>query len=1182
MFNFDPPDMSYKANEKQDMSQIEPQQMLNSSSSSTSKPLSSLFNKITQKQTRSKSPFKFLSRESSPATTSTSKISQRNAKNISQQKSKVTRSSEFGIKTPAPTAANANMPQTMKTGSDFNSNFKTSQAATEFDTRKLHANTQQAPAFDENYQFSETESAYPLMETDDLELQAIIDYVDEYYYGVRVFPGQDPLKIYVGWTTSRFHLMIQQLDDSFSNKLASQCTLINTSPDGSILSSVLRKDCYLVSAAELNQCFVDVEQAHKKISNSLLLGCLVDLSTGVLSFTVNGKEASHKFQVEPGTRLYPAVFVEPTTKEALQIELGRVKNALPLSAAMFPSLGKHVIAKFPSRLKLQYLNAIRWSRVPNKNLKVHTLKMNNILGWSMLCEETVHTQAIFIPEEDRWISILELNENERILAFYKSMLMLYEAVCAQCNNFVAHQVCKLIDEKQLMYCIQNQYLWGELRKGFHDLLINLHLESFVISRSMTRNEYVVPLAANLKTNVLDKHEQLMRHGLFPSRDEFASVRPSILSEEDVKNESHKMFLVPPRINLDNLKSYALNSFCSSIKLCSAHIRDPVGGSYSFLFVPLIRLIDQLLIIDIFDEHELNLIMSYLDPIRFGFKDVAEGLLNKTLEDEIKYELSKLLHSLCDLILRFRVESIVNFSSDLVRALQADQKKRYNELKESTLPSAIMAKKTKEFRCPARDQMLALVNFKNNSDHFQLDLDEQIKANLLEFHQKLNVACQIKERESGEGQVESPENSKSVVAKIFKVLFFAESDANDLDAAAAAAAASISHQELKPELENSIMGSASDAESSETPHHNALSSLISQTIVDWAKKSFISDQKLVREMFSLIYRQYNALGELTDCLNKTYVIAETSIKDVGCLLQALSTIRSLLCVQMASCEEDIMKSCLNEIMDNKVFFQHPDLMRALCVHETVMQVMINWLNRRQHQQEVVGELLNNLESPAGNQANPNPNITLTGDEQPKEENTELVVVCCKFLSYFCRTSRHNQRAMFEHLSYLLDNSAMLLARPSLRGSCPLDVACSSLMDNNDLSLALRESDLEKIAAYLSRCGLQTNSELYAKGYPDIGWDPVEGERFLDFLKFCVWVNGDSVEENANLIVRLLIRRPECLGPALRGEGGGLLKATVDGIRMSLQIAATQNLQNPIVMASLLDAESELAIDFMNEK
>lgn len=36
----------------------------------------------------------------------------------------------------------------------------------------------------------------------------------------------------------------------------------------------------------------------------------------------------------------------------------------------------------------------------------------------------------------------------------------------------------------------------------------------------------------------------------------------------------------------------------------------------------------------------------------------------------------------------------------------------------------------------------------------------------------------------------------------------------------------------------------------------------------------------------------------------------------------------------------------------------------------------------------------------------------------------------------------------------------------------------------------------------------------------------------------------MEENANLVIRLLIRRPECLGPALRGEGEGLLRAIVD--------------------------------------
>ena len=40
---------------------------------------------------------------------------------------------------------------------------------------------------------------------------------------------------------------------------------------------------------------------------------------------------------------------------------------------------------------------------------------------------------------------------------------------------------------------------------------------------------------------------------------------------------------------------------------------------------------------------------------------------------------------------------------------------------------------------------------------------------------------------------------------------------------------------------------------------------------------------------------------------------------------------------------------------------------------------------------------------------------------------MVVACCRFLCYFCRTGRINQRAMFEHLSYLLDNSCMLLCK-----------------------------------------------------------------------------------------------------------------------------------------------------------
>ena len=69
--------------------------------------------------------------------------------------------------------------------------------------------------------------------------------------------------------------------------------------------------------------------------------------------------------------------------------------------------------------------------------------------------------------------------------------------------------------------------------------------------------------------------------------------------------------------------------------------------------------------------------------------------------------------------------------------------------------------------------------------------------------------------------------------------------------------------------------------------------------------------------------------------------------------------------------------------------------------------------------------------------------------------EMVVACCRFLCYFCRTSRQNQKAMFDHLIFILEHANILLSRPSLRGSTPLDVAYSSLMDNTELALALRE-------------------------------------------------------------------------------------------------------------------------------
>lgn len=95
----------------------------------------------------------------------------------------------------------------------------------------------------------------------------------------------------------------------------------------------------------------------------------------------------------------------------------------------------------------------------------------------MLCEDPVSMLALHIPEEDRCIDILELIEMDRLLSFHAHTLTLYSALCYQSNYRAAHALCAHVDQKQLLYAIQSEYMSGPLRLGFYDLLIALHLES---------------------------------------------------------------------------------------------------------------------------------------------------------------------------------------------------------------------------------------------------------------------------------------------------------------------------------------------------------------------------------------------------------------------------------------------------------------------------------------------------------------------------------------------------------------------------------------------------------------------------------------------------------------------------------------------------------------------------------
>ncbi|KAK1793405.1 hypothetical protein P4O66_011783 [Electrophorus voltai] len=926
----------------------------------------------------------------------------------------------------------------------------------------------------------------------------------KYYHSVRVFAGQDPSCVWVGWVTPDYHY--------YSNlfNLSKNRTVTVTLGDerGRVHESVKRSNCYMVWGGDI----FSVNHSSSRSNVDLEIGCLIDLATGLVAFIVNGKELATSYQVEPNTKLFPAVFVRPTSPNLFQFELTKIKNAMPLSSAIFKSEHKNPVPQCPPRLDVQTIKAVLWSRMPNTFLKVETARVSERHGWQVQCLEPLQMLAVHIPEENRCVDIMELSEQEDLRKFHYHTLKLYCALCALGNTRIAHALCSHLDQSQLLYTIDNQYLSGMLREGFYNVLISIHLETAKAARLMMNNEFIIPVTAETRSIRLfpdaSKRHQPPGVGLSTSLKPRLSFAPPCFIT--TKRDQH---LYSPEIPLDVLREKAISMLTEAVQGGGDHIRDPVGGSVEYQFVPILRLICTLLTMGVLASQDVHKILLLIEPSVFGeqredmvgeamekegvtgaeekaveageeeakdTKPPIRGLLQKKLPESVKRQMCELLHYFCDCELRHRIEAIVSFSDGFVSKLQYNQKFRYNELMQAlNMSAAVTAKKTKEFRSPPQEQINMLLNFSMGED---CPCPEDIQDELYDFHDELRLHCGIPMEE------EEEEQDTSIKGRLLALVYKIKGQP---------------HKERPLEKEQAAPSN--------------LKELISQTMVSWAQESHIQDPELVRVMFSLLRRQYDSIGELLRAMRKSYTISAASVHDTIHLLASLGQIRSLLSVRMGEEEERLMIDGLGDIMNNKVFYQHPNLMRVLGMHETVMEVMVN---------------------------------VLGGGKSQEIAFPNMVASCCRFLCYFCRISRQNQKAMFDHLSYLLENSSVGLASPSMRGSTPLDVAASSVMDNNSLALALEEPDLDKVVTYLAGCGLQSCPMLLSKGYPDIGWNPIEGERYLSFLRFAVFVNGESVEENSSVVVKLLIRRPECFGPALRGEGGnGLLAAMKEAIKIS---------------------------------
>ncbi|NXF92842.1 RYR3 protein, partial [Eubucco bourcierii] len=254
----------------------------------------------------------------------------------------------------------------------------------------------------------------------------------------------------------------------------------------------------------------------------------------------------------------------------------------------------------------------------------------------------------------------------------------------------------------------------------------------------------------------------------------------------------------------------------------------------------------------------------------------------------------------------------------------------------------------------------------------------------------------------------------------------------------------------------------------------LKELISQTMVRWSQEDQIQDPELVRIMYTLLRRQYDSIGELLQALRKAYTISAASVKDTINLLAALGQIRSLLSVRMGKEEELLMINGLGYgiaiIVLQKVLNTPSSLSlssQQSCSSPWIIFVASSGLTPPALCPFSAGD-------------------TCTGGRIGESP----LLPCCP----------HSSGCSPAH-SCLLGCTRALLAPEELPSTQqPQDFFSRAALNPHCTQPGF-------VVTYLAGCGLQSCPVLLAKGYPDIGWNPIEGERYLSFLRFAVFVNSE---------------------------------------------------------------------------
>ena len=218
---------------------------------------------------------------------------------------------------------------------------------------------------------------------------------------------------------------------------------------------------------------------------------------------------------------------------------------------------------------------------------------------------------------------------------------------------------------------------------------------------------------------------------------------------------------------------------------------------------------------------------------------------------------------------------MSFANGYVDELQKEQCMRYYRNHKV---------KPKEFRSSTEKQVESMLSLK--SDY---NCSKTLRKKLEQFNSELQQHCGNSSRSTVQGNKDSDIFNK--VKKITSLLTSATARSQQDDCAR----------------------STSKACKEQAPCCS-LRDLVINTMMEWAGKE-IHDMQLVEEVFSLLYRQFNEMGELVEALQRTYVLEVTDGKngsvnfDVAKFCKALGSLRLLLTVGMGKKEEKLLKDSL---------------------------------------------------------------------------------------------------------------------------------------------------------------------------------------------------------------------------------------------------------------------------------